>query len=474
MKFEDLGLAEALLRSVKNRGYHTTTKIQATAIPPVLEGRDVLGCAQTGTGKTAAFALPILHRLADKPCRVNGRGRKIRTLVLAPTRELAIQIHESFAAYGRHTSIRQAVVFGGVKQNRQVAALNRGVDVLIATPGRLLDLMQQGHVDLGHVETLVLDEADRMLDMGFLPDMKRIIKEVPGNRQTLLFSATLPKSIIRLAERWLNDPIEITVSPKAPTVEKISQSVCHVPQHKKQALLTRWLSETRWTRTLVFTRTKHGADKLVRKLLKAGIDADAFHGNKTQNVRQRVLDRFKSSSPPVLIATDIAARGLDVEDVSHVINYDLPSDVESYIHRIGRTGRAGAEGFAISFCDRDERAILREIEEVTNRELAIDPRSESFAEDAFADEIRAAEEYRRAHAPAGEIPTPVTGAPSKPKWRRNGKSAGSRNGAPKAGARPKSGARRKSGTTQKAGAGPKAGTRQKAGARQKAEGRRQK
>ena len=307
-----------------------------------------------------------------------------------------------------------------------------------------------------------------MLDMGFLPDLKRIIKLVPTKRQTLLFSATMPRSIVRLAERWLNDPIEITVSPKAPTVEKIQQSVCHVPQHKKLALLTRWLSETRWTRALVFTRTKHGADKIVRKLLKAGIKAEAFHGNKSQNIRQRVLDLFKSSQPPVLVATDIAARGLDVEDVSHVVNYDLPGDVDSYIHRIGRTGRAGADGIAISFCDREERGILHEIEEFTHRELTIDPRSESFAEDAFSDEIRAAEEYHRSRAAAGGSRPPATEAASKRKWRPKGKTSDGRSGGPKSGARPKTGARAKSGAGPKAEGRRRTGSSQKAGSNQRA------
>ncbi len=425
MKFEDLGLAEALLRSVKGRGYSITTKIQSDAIPPVLEGRDVLGCAQTGTGKTAAFALPTLHRLASKPCRVNGRGRKIRALVLAPTRELAIQIHESFAAYGKHTPIRQTVVFGGVSQNRQVSDLNRGVDVLVATPGRLLDLMQQGHIDLGHVETLILDEADRMLDMGFLPDLKRIIKQVPTERQTLLFSATLPRTIVNLANQWLNRPVEVYVSPQSPTVEKIRQSVFFVAQNRKQQLLTTWLQENRWTRTLVFTRTKHGADKVVKTLKKAGIDADSFHGNKSQNARQRVLNRFKSSRPPVLVATDIAARGLDVVDVSHVVNFDLPSEIENYVHRIGRTGRAGAEGVAVSFCSGDERLTLQAIESVTKRRLSVGDPPDSFLKEAFAEEIRAAEEYRRAHAPTDGNRKAATGSAAKRKWRPK-RRAGSR------------------------------------------------
>jgi ATP-dependent RNA helicase RhlE len=372
MKFEELGLAEPLLRAVSSQGYTETTKIQAAAIPPVLEGRDVLGCAQTGTGKTAAFALPTLQRLSKAECRVNGRGRKIRTLVLAPTRELALQICESFQVYGRHTHIRQAVIYGGVGQSPQVRALNAGVDILIATPGRLLDLMQQGYVDLSRVEVLVLDEADRMLDMGFIHDLRRIVEKVPRNRQTLLFSATMASEIRTLAAQWLTDPVEVRVTPPASTVDTIQQSVFFVDQNQKLRLLTHWLQETPWTRTLVFTRTKHGADKIVKSLLKSGIEADSFHSNKSQSARQRVLQRFKSPRPLVLVATDIAARGLDIDQISHVINYDLPADAESYVHRIGRTGRAGAAGVAVSFCDCGERSSLHAIQRATRQILAVE------------------------------------------------------------------------------------------------------
>ncbi len=417
MKFEDLGLAETLLRSVKGRGYTITTDIQSAAIPPVLEGRDVLGCAQTGTGKTAAFALPTLHRLGQMTCRVNGRGRKIRVLVLAPTRELAIQIHASFATYGRHTCVRQAAVFGGVNQRRQVTELNRGVDVVVATPGRLLDLMQQGFVDLGHVDTLILDEADRMLDMGFLPDLKRIIKHVPTRRQTLLFSATLPRTILNLAGQWLKDPIEVFVSPQSPTLEAIRQSVFFVAQNNKQSLLTEWLQGNSWTRTLVFTRTKHGADKVVKMLARAGIEADAFHSNKSQNARQRVLNRFKSPRPPVLVATDIAARGLDVENVSHVVNFDLPDDVENYVHRIGRTGRAGADGIAVSFCSRQERSMLRAIETATKQKLAVGPRSAAFSEEEPTEPLRPAPKRRGTPVPSAGKRRPSVSSAPKPKWR---------------------------------------------------------
>jgi ATP-dependent RNA helicase RhlE len=372
MKFEELGLAEPLLRAVAARGYSDPTKIQAAAIPPVLEGRDVLGCAQTGTGKTAAFALPILHRLGLKECRVNGRGRKIRCLVIAPTRELSLQIDESFRAYCRYTPVRSTVIFGGVGQGPQVRALNAGVDVLVATPGRLLDLMQQGFVNLSHVEVLVLDEADRMLDMGFIHDLRKIVAKVPAQRQTLLFSATMPTAIRRLADEWLRDPIDVRVAPASATADKIRQSVFFVDQAQKLHLLTHWLRETPWTRTLVFTRTKHGADKVVRRLVQSGIEADAFHSNKSQSARQRALSRFKAPKPLVLVATDIAARGLDIDLVSHVINFDLPMDAESYVHRIGRTGRAGADGVAVSFCDGSERAMLHSIERLTRQRLSVE------------------------------------------------------------------------------------------------------
>jgi ATP-dependent RNA helicase RhlE len=374
MRFEDLGLAEPLLRAVRTQGYSSTTKIQAAAIPSILEGRDVLGCAQTGTGKTAAFALPTLQRLSRNECRVQGRGRKIRCLVLAPTRELALQICESFQTYGRHTAARHTAIYGGVGQSPQVRALNQGVDVLIATPGRLLDLMQQGFVDLSHVEILILDEADRMLDMGFIHDLRRIVERIPRKRQTLLFSATMPPAIRTLADQWLTDPVDVRVTPASVTVETIQQSVFFVAQKQKLQLLTHWLRKTPRSRTLVFTRTKHGADRVARSLMKAGIEADAFHSNKSQSARQRVLIRFKEPRPLVLVATDIAARGLDINDVSHVVNFDLPVDAENYIHRIGRTGRAGAAGVAVSFCDHDERSNLQAIQRLTRQILAIEER----------------------------------------------------------------------------------------------------
>jgi ATP-dependent RNA helicase RhlE len=369
--FTDLKLGEPLLRALAAEGYTHPTPVQRQAIPPVLEGRDVLACAQTGTGKTAAFALPLLERLLSGRPERDQRGRKVRVLVLAPTRELACQIADSFRAYGRHTHLQATVIHGGVSQRPQEQALRRGVDILVATPGRLLDLMSQKLVDLRHVEACVLDEADRMLDMGFIHDLRRIVAMVPRERQTLLFSATMPASIRGLAETWLRDPVEVQVTPVSSTAERIEQSVIFVDRAQKLAFLNCWLNSAGCTRALVFTRTKHGADKVVRSLTKAGIRADAIHGNKSQSARQRALERFKSSRPPVLVATDIAARGLDIDNVSHVVNFDLPADPESYVHRVGRTGRAGATGIAVSFCDQAERGTLKQIQRLTQQKLTV-------------------------------------------------------------------------------------------------------
>ena len=371
-QFSDLGLDEPILRAVRQEGYDIPTPIQAKAIGPVRDGRDLLGCAQTGTGKTAAFALPILHRLSRQASQVNGRGRKIRALVLAPTRELCSQIGESFRTYGRHLPLRSALVYGGVSQHPQVKALNQGVDILVATPGRLLDLMNQGFVDLSKVETLVLDEGDQMLDMGFIHDLRRIVAKAPAQRQTLLFSATMPAAIRQLATSWLRDPVTVQVAAESAPADKVSQSVYLVDQRHKSHLLVHCLKQNGSTRTLVFTRTKHGADKVVRHLSKSGIRAEAIHGNKSQAARERALRMFKSQHPPVLVATDIASRGLDIDEVSHVVNFDLPLVAEAYVHRIGRTGRAGASGVAISFCDRGERAQLRAIERLTRQTLPIE------------------------------------------------------------------------------------------------------
>jgi len=369
MSFEKLNLIAPLLRAIADEGYVEPTPIQEQAIPHVASGRDLLGCAQTGTGKTAAFALPILQRLASAQ---RGKGRPpVRTLILTPTRELAAQIGESFATYGRGLRISHTVIFGGVGQNPQVAALQRGVDILIATPGRLLDLAHQGYVNLNQLEIFVLDEADRMLDMGFLPDVRRVIGMIPPKRQTLLFSATMPSDIAELAARILTDPVRVAVTPVASTVEKIEQSVFFVSKTDKRALLEHVLSQPEADRVLVFTRTKHGANKVVRDLERARIGAEAIHGNKSQNARTRALSQFKNGNTRVLVATDIAARGIDVEGISHVVNYDLPEVPESYVHRIGRTARAGAAGIAVSFCAIEERMLLRDIEKLIRMRLPV-------------------------------------------------------------------------------------------------------
>lgn len=368
--FQDLELCPPILNAINEEGYHTPTPIQAKAIPPILSGRDVLGCAQTGTGKTAAFALPILHRLHTAPVDKTRRGPvRPRALILSPTRELAGQIEESFDTYGRHTMLRQAVIFGGVSQFHQVRRLKQGVDILVATPGRLIDLMEQGHVDLRKIEIFVLDEADRMLDMGFIHPIRRIAASVPSKRQTLLFSATMPASIKHLADALLQNPVRVTVKPAKATTALIEQSVYMVQHGSKPELLEQLLAGQGVDRALVFTRTKYGADKLTRRLNRSGVSADAIHGNKAQNQRQRALDAFRTGRSRVLVATDVAARGIDVDGVTHVFNFDLPNEPEAYVHRIGRTGRAGATGMAISFCDHSERGHLRAIERLTGKRL---------------------------------------------------------------------------------------------------------
>ena len=367
--FNSLGVAEPLCRALAAENYTRPTPIQARAIPPLLAGRDVVGIAQTGTGKTAAFALPMLQILSSQREPVAARG--VRALILAPTRELALQIGESVRTYGRHLNLRLAVVLGGVGQRPQVNALARGVDILIATPGRLLDLASQGHVRLDKVSFLVLDEADRMLDMGFIRDVRRIVQATPKARQSLLFSATMPAEVARLASDMLRDPARIEVSPQAMTVDKVDQRVFHVRTADKRALLTGLLQDRRLARVIVFTRTKHGANRLNKQLLAAGVAAEAIHGNKSQNARQRALEMFKTGRTRVLVATDVAARGIDVDGVTHVVNYELPNVPESYVHRIGRTARAGAGGVALSFCDPDERAYLSDIERLTRCRLAV-------------------------------------------------------------------------------------------------------
>tara|TARA_Y100001968_G_scaffold297072_1_gene305737 strand:- start:1841 stop:3076 length:1236 start_codon:yes stop_codon:yes gene_type:complete len=366
--FKDLQLHPAIQAAVEQEGYTQPTPIQAQAIPHALAGRDILGVAQTGTGKTAAFALPILHRLT---CANRPSPRRTRVLILTPTRELAIQIDDSFATYGKKLGCSHTVVFGGVGQSPQVRKMSRGCDVLVATPGRLLDLMGQGHICLDQVGIFVLDEADRMLDMGFIHDVRRVIKELPERRQTLLFSATMPAAISELSKRILNKPVRVEVTPASTTVERIEQSVLFVEKRDKTRLLADVLAVPEIERALVFTRTKRGANRVVQKLERAKVIAEAIHGNKSQSARQRALQNFKDGRTRVLVATDIAARGIDVEGISHVINYDLPNIPESYVHRIGRTARAGAGGRAISFCDVDERAYLRDIERLIRQRVEI-------------------------------------------------------------------------------------------------------
>jgi superfamily II DNA/RNA helicase len=358
--FAEFGLAEAITRALTQEKYVTPTPIQAQTIPLVMTGTDIIGIAQTGTGKTAAFALPILNRLAANPVRAE--RKTCRVLVLSPTRELSGQILDSFRAYGRHLRLQTALAIGGVPMGRQVRDLMNGLDILVATPGRLLDLMQQNALRLNGVEVLVLDEADRMLDMGFIHDIRKIVAKTPSQRQTLMFSATMPKEIAELAAHMLKNPQKVAVTPEATTVERIDQRVIHLDHGAKSDVLSEILRAEPVNRALVFTRTKHGADKVVRALNKGGIAAEAIHGNKSQNQRERVLAAFREGRVRTLVATDIAARGIDVDGVSHVINYDLPNIPESYVHRIGRTARAGAEGIAISFCSRDEAPFLRDIE----------------------------------------------------------------------------------------------------------------
>ena len=369
--FGALGLNDELLRAIDDVGYEVPTPIQVQAIPEALTGRDVLGCAQTGTGKTASFALPILQRLSANGGASRRGYRPIRALILAPTRELAIQIDDSFSDYGKYSALRNTVIYGGVGQNPQVDALRRGVDILTATPGRLLDLIGQGYVKLDQVEAFVLDEVDRMMDMGFIHDVRRVIKLVPQKRQTLLFSATMPDAIVKLSSTILYNPLRVTVTPEKPAVEAIEQAVYFVGKKQKQGLLEHVLADRDVTRALVFTRTKHGANKVVKKLIQAGISAAPIHGNKSQTARQRSLQSFRAGTTRVLVATDVVARGIDVEEISHVIQFDLPNISEDYVHRIGRTGRAGAGGIALSFCDDDERPFLKDIEKLLRRRIPV-------------------------------------------------------------------------------------------------------
>ena len=369
--FENLSLIEPLLRAVRNEGYERPTPIQEKAIPHILAEKDLFGCAQTGTGKTAAFALPILQRLF-KNRRSSTAKPVIRTLVLSPTRELAAQIGESFRIYGKNTGIRQCVIFGGVRQHQQVASLRRGVDIVIATPGRLLDLMRQRILRFDALEVLVLDEADRMLDMGFMPDVRRIVSALPANRQTLFFSATLTADIQHLATGIVRDPVHVDIAPSATPVDKVKQVVYYVERKDKKELLAHLLKDQSISRALVFTRTKHLADRVARYLSSAGLRVLAIHGNKSQSTRQKALGSFRNGNVRVLVATDIAARGIDVDGISHVFNLDLPNEPEVYVHRIGRTARAGAEGVALSFCGIEERSMLWDIQKLIRVNIEVE------------------------------------------------------------------------------------------------------
>lgn len=369
MLFKDLDIIKPILKAVEEAGYEKPTEIQKNSIPVVLKGKDILGCAQTGTGKTAAFAIPILQNIAADKEKNNDRN--IKALIVAPTRELAIQIEENFAMYSKYLDIKDTVIFGGVNQSSQVRKINAGVDILVATPGRLLDLSNQKHVDLKNVKYFVLDEADRMLDMGMIHDVKKIISRLPKERQNLLFSATMPKEVMKLVNSILKNPVKVEVQPVSSTVEIISQGVYHVPKKNKKSLLIHLLKDESIKSVIVFSRTKHGANKIAKDLEKAGITAAAIHGNKSQNQRQLALNNFKEGSIRVLVATDIAARGIDIDELSHVINYDLPDVAETYVHRIGRTGRAGASGVAITFCDEEEKAMFRSIEKVIGKSIPV-------------------------------------------------------------------------------------------------------
>ncbi len=370
MTFNELNIAEPILRAIAEKGYTHPTPIQEKAIPVLLRGEDLLGCAQTGTGKTAAFAIPIIQQIYLDEFRVKTH-RKIKALVVTPTRELAIQIQENFDEYGKYTDLRNTVIFGGVKQGKQTASLRQGVDILVATPGRLLDLISQGFITLKHIEYFVLAEADQMLDMGFVHDIKKLITLLPTKRQSLFFSATMPKSIVDLSGKILGNPERVTVKPEQATAEKVDQAVYFVTKGDKPNLLAHVILTEKAESTLVFSRTKHGADKIVRRLAKDKITAEAIHGNKSQNQRQKALGNFKDGKTKVLIATDIAARGIDVSELSLVVNYDLPNVPETYVHRIGRTGRAKASGIALSFCDVEERPYLRDIEKLINQKLPV-------------------------------------------------------------------------------------------------------
>lgn len=382
--FTDLGLVAPLTRALSEENYTQPTPIQLKAIPPLLAGKDLLGIAQTGTGKTAAFGLPLLQKLAGDPNRAIACGT--RALILAPTRELAIQIDESLKTYGRHLKLRHAVIYGGVNANKQIATLSRGVDLLVATPGRLIDLVGQKRLRLDTVSTFIVDEADRMLDMGFIRDVRRIVAMLPKQRQSMLFSATMPDDIVRLVGDMLKSPERIEVAPQSKPAERVEQHVVFTPMKEKRQLLAHLLRNPDCTRVIVFTRTKHGANRVAETLGKAGFEAEAIHGNKSQNARQRALARFRAGDATILVATDIAARGIDIDEVSHVVNFELPNEPESYVHRIGRTARAGASGIAISLVDTEERGLLRQIERITRQQLkAMEPEGFEYVVPAGGD-----------------------------------------------------------------------------------------
>ena len=400
-------LIPEIQRAVAAEGYVTPTPIQEQCIPHLLEGRDLLGCAQTGTGKTAAFALPLLQLLSGNYRRPQ-KGTP-RALILAPTRELAAQIGESIQTYGRFLSLKHTVIFGGVNQSRQVKALNRGVDILVATPGRLLDLMQQGFIHLNEVEVFILDEVDRMLDMGFIPDIKRVLSQIPAERQTLFFSATMAPKMMKLAHTMVRNPVRVTITPDKPAVESISQKVLFVGKRNKDALLVSLLSDPQINKALIFTQMKHTANRVVKKLCATGIHGTAIHGNKSQAMRTKALDGFKRGRFQVLVATDVAARGLDVDDITHVINYDLPVEAETYVHRIGRTARAGASGNAISFCCAEDRAYLREIERLLGKPVPAEMEHAYNCDEAFRSSQPAPKKFSRSSGggrPQGNIARP--------------------------------------------------------------------
>ena len=412
MTFDELKLAPAILKAVHEQGYETPTPIQAQAIPAVLEGHDLLAGAQTGTGKTAAFTLPMLHKLTKGQGKTNKFGKDgIAALVLTPTRELAAQVEESIRTYGKYLPLTSTVIFGGVGMNPQIDRIRKGVDILVATPGRLLDLMNQGHAKLGNVSFFVLDEADRMFDMGFIKDVRRIASSVSKQRQTLMFSATMPGDISKLAHEILKNPEKVEIAPQGRTIEKIDQSVYFISAGSKRALLSYLLADSTLERVIVFTRTKRGANRVAEALEKTGVPSEAIHGNKSQNARQRALDAFSRGRARVLVATDLAARGIDVQGVTHVINYELPAEAESYVHRIGRTARAGASGVALSFCDGSERGQLKSIERLTNQRLAVlqAPANEDMPQPVAAQQPAQRDETqreergeRRGHRPYGQ------------------------------------------------------------------------